>query len=185
MPDSIDTPTDSPPGYLAREELLTLVRLAPLVSIDLVVRDEAGRVLVGLRRNQPARGYWFVPGGRVLKGESLDAAFARLTRTELGTTRQRRDASLLGVYEHRYDTNFADVDGVDTHYVVLAYQLLVSSTMDIRLDEQHKASCWLLPEELLQHPDVHANTRAYIEQVTVSPGGLERVKMLAGIPVYQ
>jgi colanic acid biosynthesis protein WcaH len=158
-----DTDNNFPPGYLERDDLLKLVRLAPLVSIDLVVRDPEGRVLLGRRRNQPARDYWFVPGGRVLKNESLDAAFARLTRTELGTSLQRRDASLLGIYEHMYDTNFADAPGIATHYVVLAYSLLLPATLQVRFDDQHSASCWMLPDELLQHPQVHTNTRAYFE----------------------
>jgi colanic acid biosynthesis protein WcaH len=40
----------------------TVIRCAPLVSIDLVLRDPAGRVLVGCRNNEPARGMLFVPG---------------------------------------------------------------------------------------------------------------------------
>jgi colanic acid biosynthesis protein WcaH len=35
------------------------------VSIDLIVRDADGRVLLGLRNNRPARDWWFVPGGIV------------------------------------------------------------------------------------------------------------------------
>jgi hypothetical protein len=41
--------------------------LAPLVSIDLIIRDNADRVLLGLRNNEPAKGYFFVPGGIILK----------------------------------------------------------------------------------------------------------------------
>ena len=41
---------------LPLSEFLEVVIRAPLVSIDLIVRDAAGRVLLGLRRNAPARG---------------------------------------------------------------------------------------------------------------------------------
>ena len=39
---------------LSREDFLTVVRLAPLVSLDLVVTNPRGEVLVGLRTNRPA-----------------------------------------------------------------------------------------------------------------------------------
>ena len=45
--------SDSP--ALDYGEFLSAVRLTPLVAIDLIVTDEAGRVLVGYRRNRPAR----------------------------------------------------------------------------------------------------------------------------------
>jgi colanic acid biosynthesis protein WcaH len=69
---------------LSKENFLKLVELGPLISIDLVVNDEQCRILVGERVNQPARGYWFVPGGCILKGETLEVAFRRLTECELG-----------------------------------------------------------------------------------------------------
>jgi hypothetical protein len=47
------------------DEFAQVVRLAPLVSIDLVTRNANGHVLVGLRNNEPAKGVYFVPGGRI------------------------------------------------------------------------------------------------------------------------
>ncbi len=47
---------------LDQKTFLTVVRSAPLVSVDMIVRDRDDRVLLGLRANQPARGWWFVPG---------------------------------------------------------------------------------------------------------------------------
>ena len=62
----------------------TVVASTPLVAIDLVVMKPGGETLLGLRVNRPAYGFWFVPGGRVQKNESLDSAFRRLTQEELG-----------------------------------------------------------------------------------------------------
>lgn len=38
--------------------------------------------LVGERINRAAQGYWFVPGGRMYKGEALTKAFGRITFRE-------------------------------------------------------------------------------------------------------
>lgn len=145
---------------LKRDAFLEVVRNTPLVSIDLIVRDTNDRVLVGLRTNEPARGWWFVPGGRVYKDERLADAFARITRAELGVGFAMASARPLGVYEHLYETNALDAPGVSTHYVVLAYALRVDGGL-APPDAQHAGYAWRSEAELLADPTVHENTRAY------------------------
>ncbi|MGI9626336.1 MAG: GDP-mannose mannosyl hydrolase [Longimicrobiales bacterium] len=147
--------------WLDPVELIELIRLGPLVSIDLVVQDPAGRVLVGLRNDEPAKDCWFVPGGRVAKGESLDQAFRRMTKQELGIVSNRNAARFLGVFEHFYETNFLEERDLGTHYVVLAYALRVETPDDIRFDDQHRQVRWLEPERLRSEPNVHRNTKVY------------------------
>ena len=59
---------------LSLDTFKTVIKSSPLVSIDLIVRNEQGQVLLGKRTNRPAQGFWFVVGGRVLKDESLEHA---------------------------------------------------------------------------------------------------------------
>ncbi|EKS73221.1 MULTISPECIES: GDP-mannose mannosyl hydrolase [Caballeronia] len=147
---------------LSNADFLTVVRLAPLVAIDLIVTDGNRRILVGHRRNRPAQGTWFVPGGRIRKDESLDAAYRRIVSNELGVaSAQRSAARFFGVYEHLYDDNFAGADGIGTHYIVLAYALTLSSKVPIGRFDQHSGYRWLMPDELLARDDVHENTKAY------------------------
>ena len=49
-----------------------------------VVRDDAGRVLLVLRANEPSRGLWSIPGGRIEPGETPRDAAAREVREETG-----------------------------------------------------------------------------------------------------
>ena len=145
---------------LPRADWLQVVRHTPLVSIDLILCNAQGRVLLGLRENEPARDLWFVPGGVIRKDESLDAAFARIARAELGLRLERRLARLLGVYEHHYTTNFAQEPGVSTHYVVLAHRLDVDGEL-APADRQHRELRWWPLVELMASPAVHANVKAY------------------------
>jgi colanic acid biosynthesis protein WcaH len=62
---------------LSKQNFKQLVELGPLISIDLVLLNQANQVLVGLRKNAPAKNFWFVPGGRVFKNELLAQAFDR------------------------------------------------------------------------------------------------------------
>ena len=91
-------------GWLDEKEFSDGIAALPLLSIDLLVRDESSdKYLLGWRCNRPAANHWFVPGGRVQKNEALDDAFTRLTKTELGIGINRSKAQWFGVYEHFYD----------------------------------------------------------------------------------
>lgn len=147
--------------FLPRDDFAQVIRHTPLVSIDLIVRDESDRVLVGLRVNRPARGTWFTPGGRINKDERMDDAFLRISHAELGRPIPRGAASLLGVYEHHYDDNALEIPGVSTHYVVIAYQLYVNAASLVLPAEQHEEFRWMDPDELCNDEAVHQNTKAY------------------------
>lgn len=141
-----------------------VVASTPLVAIDLVVDDGAGRFLLGLRKNRPAQGAWFVPGGRIHKNERLDAAWQRIVTAELGVSdagAKRETATLLGVFEHLYADGFGGPEA-STHYVVLGYAFTVRG-LDLAAlpSAQHGEYRLATRDELLADPSVHANTRAY------------------------
>jgi colanic acid biosynthesis protein WcaH len=146
---------------LSHEDFLHVVRNAPLLSIDLIVRDPDGLVLVGLRNNRPARGWWFVPGGIVRKDERLDRAFRRISEAELGSVHEINTARFVGHYEHLYEDNFAGEPGFGTHYLVLAWELVLPpGGSDFPL-QQHRDYRWVPLEELASDSTIHPNTRAY------------------------
>jgi len=145
------------------QDFLKVIAATPLVSIDLIIRDSKGQILLGLRNNKPAQGYWFVPGGRVRKNERLKSTFERLCRDELVLDIDYSKARLLGAYEHIYDDNFLNDASVNTHYVVLGYELVLHDEFDARLDDQHSDQRWWSLDELLASDEVHGNTKAYFE----------------------
>lgn len=49
-----------------------------------MIKDDAGRFLLVLRRNEPQAGTWTIPGGKVEPGESLSAAVEREVLEENG-----------------------------------------------------------------------------------------------------
>lgn len=150
-----------PGQWLPPADFNCIVRLTPLVAIDLVVRSPGGRVLVGRRNNEPAKGDFFVPGGRVTKNETLAAAFRRMSLAELGVEQTIEQARFLGVYEHFYDTNNLEQPGFGTHYVTLAYEMAAPLQAAALPKEQHAEYLWLTDAELLHCPEVHEHTKAY------------------------
>jgi colanic acid biosynthesis protein WcaH len=153
---------DRAPERLPVETFAELVRIAPLVAIDLIVRDKSNRVLLGLRNFEPAKGWYFVPGGRILKGEPMRQAFARICRVELALDRSIENARFKGVYEHFYDVS--RYGETTTHYVVLAHEIDVEATHELKADDQHTGFSWFAESEILAMPDVHEHTKAYFKK---------------------
>ena len=60
-----------------------VIENTPLVSIDLCLICN-GQILLGKRRNEPLKGTWFTPGGRIHKNETWQDALLRVAEVELG-----------------------------------------------------------------------------------------------------
>ncbi|EAZ9414948.1 GDP-mannose mannosyl hydrolase, partial [Salmonella enterica subsp. enterica serovar Typhimurium] len=46
--------------FLRQEDFAAVVRATPLISLDFIVENGQGEILLGQRLNRPAQGYWFV-----------------------------------------------------------------------------------------------------------------------------
>lgn len=151
--------------WLNDKNFRCVLSLTPLFSMDLLVRRPDQTILLGLRRNRPAKGFWFVPGGRVYKDEPLDNAFKRLTQTELGMAMPRSKAQLLGLYEHFY-TDSVFGDSPSTHYVVAAYilDMAIGELPSSPADQHHEYRWWSL-SELDGDVSVHPFIRDYIKDL--------------------
>ena len=141
----------------------SIIKNTPLVSVDIVVYNKKGEVLLGKRNNRPAKDYWFVPGGRIQKDESMSAAFRRLTLNELGSQFCISQAEFIGIFEHFYTDN-VNVDDFSTHYVVLGYRLVIDDMLLMLPTEQHNQYMWLSVDKLLNYPNVHKHMLWYFEK---------------------
>jgi colanic acid biosynthesis protein WcaH len=169
-------PREPAPGeWIKPAEFANIIRLTPLVAIDLIVRSPDGKVLVGRRTNEPAKNLLFVPGSRISKNETRAAAFRRITREELGVPLEIEQARFVGVFDHIYPTNRFERDGFGTHYVTLAYELDLSLDKGLLPADQHCEYLWLTPAQLLNSAEVHENTKAYFTQhlPTAGPNTLQ------------
>jgi colanic acid biosynthesis protein WcaH len=152
---------------LDQDTFLSIVDKAPLVAVDLVIVRDSQAVLLGLRNNRPAQGFWFVPGGRIRKNEPIRDALLRVAETELGLGDAIRGGQLvprlMGGYEHFYADCFAGDEGVSTHYVVLGHRIDVPSGFSLPVaDAQHAEFRWWPIETALASAEVHRFTKDYL-----------------------
>lgn len=155
-------------GIWISEDVFSLACGAlPLVSIDFVIVSKTGpkaKVLVGRRRNSPAKDFLFTPGGRIRKGEPVLQAMCRILRNELGFNELLLENKFfLGVWDHFY-TDSAFSESISTHYVNLAYRIEIDGVDPAILpSDQH--SEWLFvgldDKELMSQ--IHPYARTYVE----------------------
>ena len=72
----------------------------PICCVDLVIVHQ-GKVLLGLRKDEPLKDGWCVPGGRVLKNERLEQAVRRKAKEEVGL--EIEIIKKIGSYELFFD----------------------------------------------------------------------------------
>ena len=70
--------------------------VTPLLTVDCVVFDKAGRLLLIKRGNPPFKGQYALPGGFVDVGETVEAAALRELKEETGVAGEI--VRLVGVY---------------------------------------------------------------------------------------
>ena len=126
---------------LAAKTFKTVIENTPLVSIDLCLICN-GQVLLGKRRNEPLKGTWFTPGGRIHKNETWRDALLRIAEVELGLSDIAVEGfSLTGMWDHLYNNSALD-QNTSTHYVNLPHYAEFKSKPQITLDDQHGDFKW-------------------------------------------
>lgn len=152
------------PEPLAPDQYFTALSLTQLVSVDLIIMNKQGEILLGKRKNAPAKDYFFVPGCRVFKHEAIKSAVARCFREELGVAIDEINLTPWAISEHEYPDNFRD-NSTSTHYLSLAFfKSLDKNSIDWEIfANQHTEYLWLQPYQLLLHEKVHKFTKMFFD----------------------
>src|SRR3989344_1353318 len=112
----------------------------PIPCIDFVLYHQ-GKVLLMYRTKEPAKGRWWVQGGRIFKHEQLEEALQRLARREIGS--EGKIIKKLGVYEYHSDKAALGVK-TGTHSIVVVYLVKpIKNNFAVSMDETHSKYRWI------------------------------------------
>lgn len=149
-------------GFIPTEDYHKVVKLTQLVCVDLLIKCD-NKYLLGKRTNNPAKGLFFVPGGKIYNNETIPMGLKRVAKNELGLQVSDDDVKCLGLYEHFYDNNFMN-NTIGTHCVVIAYEISIDNIDDIDLSlfaSQHDDMKWLSKKEIFYASEVHKYVKEY------------------------
>ena len=124
------------------EPLYSQIRqLMPLACVDLLV-IHGGRLLIMKRKNPPAKGEWFTPGGRIYIGETIEEAVKRTLNEETGLEPVKIEQK--GVVSHIWP---------EAHTATVIHRVEVTDN-NVTLNPEHHDYKWIdaITEDL--HPHV-------------------------------
>lgn len=150
----LESAIGNPHQGLPEEVFLFLSRITPLVNVDLLIQDDAGRTLLTWRDDEFFGQGWHIPGGVIRYKQTAAECVAACARRELGAE-VSFDAAPLLVQET------ISAQRTRGHFISLLYRCRLESTPDARLraaeTEAPGAGAWRWhrepPPDLLQ---VHA-----------------------------
>ena len=119
-----------------------IVSLMPIPCVDLLVEDERGRILLIKRANEPAKGHWWFPGGRVHYLEKRMQAAKRKLKEECGL--EVFQMKEMGTYDILLDM---PGDEKSRHGITTLFHIRVKNQGNITLDAQGLDSQWRMPEK--------------------------------------
>ena len=141
------------------QEYRAILERMPVLCVDAIIQNNKSQYLLVRRTNEPLKGEYWVPGGRVLKNETLHEAVIRKVRQELGVN--SHVVMPVGIYEDFFNkSEFGLETGLHTVSMVF---LMIAENYEIHTDNQSDDWGWYdeLPERLSN------------KIINIIPGGLK------------
>lgn len=118
----------------------------PICCVDIVILNKKKQFLLLKRNNEPAKGLWWIPGGRILKGELIEKAVLRKAKEETGLDVKIK--KMMGVKETIFKKG---VFGKSVHTINIIF-LVLAKKDNVKMDKQNSEYKWFAKIEKSFHP---------------------------------
>lgn len=113
-----------------------IIHSIPIACVDIAIIAR-GSVLLVKRNDPPAKGEWWLPGGRVHKGETMRQTAKRKALEEVGIECH------VGPIIHTAETIFPDgPNGIPVHSINSCFMLYPVGEFTVKLDSHHDSYEW-------------------------------------------
>ncbi|MFH1401622.1 MAG: NUDIX domain-containing protein [Parcubacteria group bacterium] len=119
----------------------------PICCVDVVIKNDKKELLLLKRKNEPAKGEWWIVGGRIKKGETLRKAVFRKVKEETGLNVVLK--GILGVGPTVFKKG---IFGQSVHTINIVFLTLAKRKDKIRLDSQSSDYKWFKKINRNWHP---------------------------------
>ena len=121
-----------------------ILKVMPIPCVDLIVQNQAGHILMLKRSNEPAKGQWWFPGGRVHFGELRVEAAKRKLHEECGLV-EPCSITEIGTY----DVLLSLSGGNMSHGITTVFHVIVDNQI-LKIDKQSSDYKWENPGSWLR-----------------------------------
>ena len=127
-------------GWIPEEKFKEIEKLMPIVCVNAMIVNEKDEVLLMLRNNEPLKGLYWFPGGRIKIGQSFEDTLKEEIEEETGL--KWSDVEI-----------FNQVSGSCTvcktrHTVEFNFLLMKKTNSKIKLNEEHSDFKWVKIKDL-------------------------------------
>lgn len=122
--------------WIPEQEYNELKKKIPIPCVDLVIINNLKEVLLVKRNNEPAKGEWWFPGGRVMQGETRIQAAERKLMEECGLS------SLLVIEWKTFDIFIPDKEEMYISHGISTFFIFSVQDQTICLDSQSSEFEW-------------------------------------------
>jgi colanic acid biosynthesis protein WcaH len=129
--------------FVSDELYSQFVKCLPIVCVDIIIEYKNKFCLVK-RKDDPLKGMYWVPGGRVMQGETLKAAACRKLKSECGISALEKDLFLEGLYQDFFDQSAFGKHPY--HTISIVFKIKLDEMVEVILDET--SSEWTLVQKL-------------------------------------
>jgi colanic acid biosynthesis protein WcaH len=119
--------------FIDQDLYLKIREVMPTVCVDLIVTNPNGEYLLLQRKEEPAKGLWWIPGGRIHKNESWRDAASRKSMEELGVCLEL--VEFVSLEESMFPN-------VNYHTVNVTVHMAYNELDNLRIDSNHSKYRW-------------------------------------------
>jgi ADP-ribose pyrophosphatase YjhB (NUDIX family) len=120
-----------------------------VACVDVLIINAKGQILLGHRSQDPLRGWWLI-GGRMLPGESLQEAACRKLREEIALTVCPSDVSVVSVNSFLFDKRAQAPIDHGCHMLQVLTTVKVGQPQG-KLIAEYSELGWFNPQEVCQN----------------------------------
>ena len=136
--------------YIPELEYKSILSKMPILCVDLLIIHD-NKCLLLKRDNEPAKGQYWFPGGRVRKLESIEKAALRIAKQE--TNLDCSFIKIISVEETIFDKN--ENMGTEIHTVNICCEMKSFSLTSLQIDDYHKEYKWIDKQSSTYHKAVN------------------------------
>jgi len=141
-------------NHIPQEQYDYIISNMPIVCVDLCIKYQ-DKILLVKRTDEPSKNQWWLPGGRLYKGENLKECAYRKAIEETGLK------CSVGPIIHTASTMFnSGPNGINVHSVNIVFLLtILNNDTDVKLDSHSSEFQWVNVM-----PYVHEYVRTCLEK---------------------
>jgi len=143
--------------YIEQSKYNEILKIMPITCVDVcIVKDN--KIFLAKRNNEPCKGQFYIPGGRVIKNEELKDTAHRKALEETGL-----DCYILKMINVETTIYTTGINQIPTHNINICFKATIK-TGNIVLNSENSEYIWVTKEESKKY-DLHPYVRHSIENI--------------------